>query len=386
MGRKPADSPRVYGPYKHGDRWRLLIKGEGRQVATEVRASEAEARAEKAVLEQELLQRAGRTVADALAEYRAYLEKKGNKVSSIKTTMTRLHYFFTDPTMPLPRLSAREGQRLYELRQDHKAADTHRNELAEAKTFLTWCVAKQFLRSNPLAPITGIGKRSRGKDQLSIDEARQLAEYSLTRARLGDVGALAVAVLVYTGLRASELTNLRVRDLDNDGWLLRVAPALGAADHLKSASARRSVVLPASLRELLQTQTKGKARDALIFGTHWRDWPREQTQRLCELAGVPRVTAHGLRGGAATLASVSTQDENAVAKSLGHASPSVTRAHYIEPHTLATLQGQRIASVLDSRPGASKASDDDTGEGHAAAASPDSVTIKLPTDEAATHD
>lgn len=382
MGRKPADTPRVFGPYKHGHGWRLLIKGEGRQVATEVRASEAEARAEKIVLEQELVQRAGRTVADALTEYRAYLEKKGNKLSSINTTMTRLRHFFPDPTLPLPRLSSREGQRMYELRQDN-AADTHRNELAEAKTFLTWCVGKQWLRVNPLAPVTGIGKRSKGKDQLSIDEARQLAEFSINRARLGDVGALAVAVLVYTGLRASELTNLRVRDLDNNGWLLRMVPAIGGEDHLKSASARRFVVLPASLRELLQAQCKGKGREDLIFGRHWRDWPNEQTQRLCELTGVPCVTAHGLRGGAATLASISTDDENLVAKSFGHASPQVTRDHYINPETRADLQQQRIANVLSSKPSASKLSDDATGEGHAAAVTPDLVTIELPTAEVA---
>lgn len=385
MGRKLDDTPRVLGPYKHGLGWRLIIRAEGKRVPTQVRASEAEVAAEKVALERRLIQQSGRTIRDALDLYREYLQRKGNKPSSIKTTLTRLTHFFPDVDLALPRLSARDGAKLYEARQAG-AADTHRNELAEAKTFLTWCVRQDFLRANPLSNVTGIGKRKRGKDQLTVDEARQLVAMALDRARLGDQGALAVALLVYTGLRATELVNLRKRDLDDAGRVVRVQPAMGAADHLKSASARRTVALPAALQDLLRRATKDMGRDALIFAGHWRDWPNEQTGRLCELAGVPRVTAHGLRGGAATLATLATQDENAVARGLGHASPTTTRAHYIEPATLSQLQQERTASVLDRPAPQQSVTDDMTGEGHSADPLPDFVPKSLPLDEVASCD
>lgn len=386
MGRKADDSARVLGPYKHGTGYRLIIRAEGKRVPTPVRASEEEAVAEKVALERKLSEQSGRTIGQALDEYREYLARKGNKPTSINTTMTRLRHFFPDLDLVLPRLGARDGLRLYEARQKSQAADSHRNELAEAKTFLGWCVKQSFLRHNPLSTVEGIGKRKRGKDQLTIDEARTLAEVALQRARLGDLGALAVALLVYTGLRASELVHLRVRDLDDAGRVLRVQKALGAADHLKSASARRTVALPESLQDLLRTVVKGQAREALIFGEHWRDWPNEQTRRLCDLASVPRVTAHGLRGGAATLSTLATQDENAVSRALGHASTSTTRAHYIEPQALAKLQQERTARVLDAKKPAPEISDDATGEGHAAGSAGDFVPESFPPDEVATHD
>lgn len=385
MARKPSEHPHVYGPYKHGGGYRLIVSGEGKRVATEVRPSFEEAAREKIALERRLAEQAGRTVGLALGEYRQHLLQK-NRPKSVATTMTRLRHFFPDEALPLPRLSVREAQRLYELRRAGKAVDTHRNELAEAKTFIGWCVKQGMLRHNPFITVEGIGNRKRGKDQLTIDESRLLAEAALTRAALGDLGALAVAVLVYTGLRASELTNLRVRDLDDGGRLLRVQPAIGQADHLKSRSARRAIALPPHLRELLGARVKDRPRDALVFGQHDRTWPNEQTRRICELCGVPRVTAHGLRGGAATMSTLSMQDENAVAKTFGHSSATTTRAHYIEPQALADLQQSRITSVLDRTNPPEPLTDDATGEGHSAVITPDSVTKALPADEAGSHE
>ncbi len=382
MGRKAVDTPRVLGPYPHGTGWRLIIRAEGKRVATQVRSSAEEARAEKLALERKLAQQSGRTIREALESYREYLQRKGNKPSSIRTTLTRLGHFFPDLDLALPRLSARDGARLYEARQAG-AADTHRNELAEAKTFLTWCVRQDFLRANPLTTVAGIGKRRRGKDQLTVDEARQLAGVAIDRARLGDQGALAVALLVYTGLRATELVNLRKRDLDDAGRVVRVQPALGGIDHLKSASARRTVALPAALQDILRGVVKDLARDALIFAGHWRDWPNEQTARLCALAGVPRVTAHGLRGGAATLATIATQDENVVARALGHSSPTTTRQHYIDPDTLSRLQQERTAQVLTAPKSQSRVTDDMTGEGHSVDPACDFVPESFPSDEVA---
>lgn len=47
---------------------------------------------------------------------------------------------------------------------------------------------------------------------------------------------------------------------------------------------------------------EGKPPEAELFGEHWRDWVRKWVQRICEAAGVPVVTAHGMRGFHSTLA------------------------------------------------------------------------------------
>jgi hypothetical protein len=45
--------------------------------------------------------------------------------------------------------------------------------LAEAKSFLGWCVGKRWLARNPLDEVVGVGKRRHRKAQLRINEARR---------------------------------------------------------------------------------------------------------------------------------------------------------------------------------------------------------------------
>jgi integrase len=66
------------------------------------------------------------------------------------------------------------------------------------------------------------------------------------------------------------------------------------------------------------------APDDLLMGQHWRDWPRENVQRICRLADVPEVTAHGLRGTHATLAEEEGATGDLVARALGHEHVSTT--------------------------------------------------------------
>ena len=61
-----------------------------------------------------------------------------------------------------------------------------------------------------------------------------------------------------------------------------------------------------------------------------QDWAREQVTRICKLAGVPRVTPHGLRGTAATIAREAGATSQLVAATLGHASPAIIEAAYID--------------------------------------------------------
>ena len=52
----------------------------------------------------------------------------------------------------------------------------------------------------------------------------------------------------------------------------------------------------------MEEGAEGKSPEAKLFGEHWRDWVRKWVQRICEAAGVPVVTAHGMRGLHSTLA------------------------------------------------------------------------------------
>src|SRR5207249_1577487 len=74
-----------------------------------------------------------------------------------------------------------------------------------------------------------------------------------------------------------------------------------------------------------------KTGDALIFGKHWRDWPREWVQKICREVGVPEVTAHGMRGLRATLGVLGGVGIalRRTADTLGHESSTTTQQSYI---------------------------------------------------------
>ena len=82
------------------------------------------------------------------------------------------------------------------------------------------------------------------------------------------------------GMRASEIVSRVVRDLDDDGTVL-VIP------EWKTDAGRRKLHVPDVLRPHLQRLAANRPAEARIFGSHWRDWPRECVQRMCELAGRP---------------------------------------------------------------------------------------------------
>ena len=65
------------------------------------------------------------------------------------------------------------------------------------------------------------------------------------------------------------------------------------------------------------------------------------------MAGVPRVTAHGLRGLGSTLALVSGEDPEVVARSLGHTNSKITLDVYAAPGTREHLESERLGKALN---------------------------------------
>jgi integrase len=67
---------------------------------------------------------------------------------------------------------------------------------------------------------------------------------------------------------------------------------------------------------------------------------------FCDEAGVPRVCTHSLRGLHATLATEAGATSHAVAGALGHTSPAVTHAHYIERGATRRATTKRVVGKL----------------------------------------
>lgn len=354
------EKTRVLGPYPFRDKFRIIICDEGGQKTSKLYASEAEAASVKAAIEDELKAQTDRTIEEAIEAYEVFLrESKQNKPQSCSATAWRLRRFFADTDLALnaltPKLALECYEKLVTLPSERTkkplSADSHRNFLAEAKTFLGWCVRdRRWLKENPLAEVQGRGRRRHGKPQLRIDEARQLRTVCHEQAAAGNDGAVAVLIAMLMGLRASEIVSRTVRDLDDGGRILWIDDTEHGFSP-KTEAGRRPVTVWEEIRPYLLERTKNKLPGALLFpsdtgGSHWRDWVREQALRLCKLAGVPAVSAHSLRGFAATLGLLSGVPLSQVAASLGHESASTTLQSYAAPGTATALNQRQALAVL----------------------------------------
>ncbi len=349
---------RVHGPYQHRNKWRLVVRKADDSQEFVSFATEAQARAHKTAL---LKQIAGRTVSEAVQEFLVEQRERGLRSGTVKVTEFRLRAFFRldgevdGKTIPyaetgglLEDLRPRACHDLYRALVKTCAVDTHRNVLANAKTFGDWCVKQGWIATNPLAEIEGVGQRNRGKKQLRIDEARRLVDLCLRKANEGDEAAVGALTAFLLGLRASEVTDRVVRDLDDDGRLLWI-------EFGKTRRSRRTLEIPALLRPYFLALAKGRAPDAQLISRtvsprtgkkRDRFWLARHVDRLCKEAEVPVVCTQSLRGLHASVATEAGATSHVVASALGHSSPAVTHAHYIDGATARRARTRRVIGAV----------------------------------------
>ena len=289
---------RVTGPYAERGKFKIYVyPGNGSRTSHTCETEEA-ATALKKALEGMLTTAEEVTIKMALEQYEHHLVAvKENKPRSVAQTLYRLRHVLREAE-PIQAYTPERCAALYQEWTETWAVDTHRNQLSECRTFFNWCVGGgKWLKANPFGAVKGVGKRRHGKLKLRIDEARLWEDKAMELAMQGDDGAVAALMALRMGMRAEEISQRQVRDVDDKGRLLWI-------EWGKTAAASRILRVPANLRALLIERCKGRPPQAPLFpaqrksktGYHWRDWPRKNVQRICGLAGVPMVSAHAMRG------------------------------------------------------------------------------------------
>lgn len=347
-----ASGERVYGPYPHRDKWRIVVINANGDRTNQTFETEAEAGKVAAEIRTHF---EARSMSSSVAEYLASMRERGLRSSTIERAEDHLHRFFAldrNGARPLRWLTTARAGALYASYQTG-AVDTHRNGLAAAKSFGKWATRQGWLATNPFADVEPVGRRRRGKPQLRIAEARQLDAFALARADKDD-GALVTLLCLYLGLRAFEAISRDVRDVDDGGRLLWITDS--AVGELKTKDSKRVLEVPEHLRPFLlarkrDAQAAERPGSAPLFVDkhgvrRTRHWVHDQVVRMCQLAEVPRVTPHGLRGTQSTIATAEGGSAQLVAAGLGHANPAITAAAYIDKEVASDAQARRAWKVL----------------------------------------
>lgn len=332
---------RVHGPYYRRGKWRACLvpaggKREDRSFATREAAERWIRDYREAISEVP----PEATINQAIDRYKDHLIAKGNKPTSYEETPRRLRRFFRSVLDAIvDELTEPRAKACYTTLVDEGlAVDSHRNYLAEARSFLRWCKRESMARTNVLEEVQGVGRRSHGKPQLRLDEARLWYKKARELAEGGDEGAVAALLALLLSCRATEIVTLRVRDVDDGGALLWITES-------KTEAGKRALDVPDELRSAMKALATGRERDAWLFpgdsesGHRYRDWVRDEIHEICDLANVPRVTTHGQRGLHAALGIAKGLSARVVADTLGHESTETTLESYATKASLRAIQG-----------------------------------------------
>jgi integrase len=351
-GRPPRGYPYVQGPYRHRAQWRLVIvtgRIGGKRQSYYHKTQTREAALNWAREFQRQIATGGRTIQEAVDAYIDGLRRKGNKEGSIKTASYRLKALL-DMSLSLVDLNAARAQQMYDdLVDEGVAADTHRGCLISGRAFGKFCVTKKWLRTNPFSSVTPVGRKSKGKEQLRVDEARVYMRHCFKAwAENKDRGAVAGLLALMFSMRASEVSQLVARDVDDRGRILRIAE-----HEAKTKASKRSAAVPPRLVPmLLELAACPATEEGHLFAKESglpadRHWVLYHARRHMALAGVPVITAHGLRGTSATIGSTLTGGASVMADALGHESESMTKDAYIDPDAMSDATAARVAALLD---------------------------------------
>ena len=335
---------RISGPFQQSGRWRCrIITSAGRQWAP-MGATPQEARrlAERAL--KTTAKQGSLTIRDSIAAYLQNKRKAGWRSSTlVGAQYAVLAYCSGILDWPVSKLTPQRAQQQYDRLPGNTSVATHRAYLSRTKSWARWVVSRGWLRQNPVEAVQGVGRRRRGKTQLSWDEGNRLGATCLGEA---SEGATAVLLCLLMGLRASEVVSRVVRDIDREGTYLRVDDNLDVGFLTKTETSKRPVKIPTRVRPLVAKLADGKSPTEPLFPSEvgrrkCRQWLWDEVRRLCQKAGVPLVCPHSLRGWMATAAVAAGELPEVVAQALGHASSQMTLGHYVAPGVAEAAQLER---------------------------------------------
>jgi hypothetical protein len=126
----------VYRPRKHGRRFLVeLYDGQTGKRERKSFASEEEAWLFHKSALKEIAMIQGPSTGEVMIQYEKFLHQKGNKPASVSSTIQRLTRFFGECQPSFAKFTTGMIEELYANRRANLKADSHRNELAEVKTF-----------------------------------------------------------------------------------------------------------------------------------------------------------------------------------------------------------------------------------------------------------
>ncbi|MEZ5960551.1 MAG: site-specific integrase [Hyphomonadaceae bacterium] len=217
-----------------------------------------------------------------------------------------------------------------------------RSSIATFSACLAWAAARGKIASNPAIGVRKIAGVKRERFLSDTEAARLMAtlETLQARGRITPTFADVVRVLLLTGARRSEITNLTWDELDLERGLIRLR-------QLRAKNGDKVIVLNPAARAIIEARPRTgrfvfasttNSTKAIVNVAKWWD-------RVRSAAGLPGLRLHDLRHSFASFAAADGASLPMIAKALGHAHTATT-ARYAH---LADADAQRVADGVGRR-------------------------------------
>ena len=222
---------------------------------------------------------------------------------------------------------------LAEQRDLNKATSSISRMISSLRKFYQWLVRQNIQKINPMLEIDSPKKEHRLPVALSVDEVTKLLDQPDVTKKLGIRDRALLETLYATGIRVSELINLKFSDLHEELKLLKV---LG-----KGSKERLIPISDVAISWIKSYQEKvrdplllksGKYTDTIFLNNRGGALTRQAVwqiiKRYCQIAGIRKnVTPHTLRHTFATHLLENGADLRVVQEILGHSDISTTQIY-----------------------------------------------------------
>ena len=249
---------------------------------------------------------------------------EGMSETTVKNYMRTLRAFMLDSSKPLRELTANDI-RMYLFKYQSKNGVTNRT-LEQIRgvicTFMRWAASEGYIPTNPvetLKPIKWTAKPREALEQIELEEIRQACRTDREKA--------IIEVLYSTGCRVSELTSIKLSDID---WNTRSVSLLGKGKKWRTS------YINAKAEVAIKTYLSRRSHESAYLFINDRGgakMDKNNVERMIRVIrqragmGDRRITPHTFRHTTATQALQSGMPVTDIQQLLGHASVNTTMVY-----------------------------------------------------------
>lgn len=241
-----------------------------------------------------------------------------------------------------------DGNKLRRVTGEALSSHTIFGHVATLKAFAGWLASEGYTEDNVLKGVPQPKKRQTVINALSQDEIQKLISGVPKHTAMGTRDRAILITFLDTGLRASELCDLQLRDVHMDESYLKV---LGKGDKERivpiGASATRALL---RYKEFFRPEPVRPGIENLFLSVHGEEMTpsslREMVRRWAKKAGIKTINVHKLRHSFALQYLLAGGDAFSLQKILGHTTMEMTR-NYVNMLSDHLIEQHRLHSPMD---------------------------------------